>query len=382
MRGKAHSVSAAIAAAASVAVSQSPVQAVVQPSPPAPLVDFAEVPQDVLKKLLVSKSIHDGNVRCIAFGTDVYAAAGEGLDALSPMTAEFLRRKPYAVRTRVEKSREAQSERTKRRAEVFTPSWLCKKMVDFLDAEIVSSQRHGGTEGGTKLVSSAPDWKSYVDVRVLEITCGEAPFIVSRYDAATGEPIPVKDRIGVLDRKLRAVNENAADEAEWMKWAVRAYESVYGYEYQGDSLAIARFNLLATFEDDLKARWGRKATARELTAVANRIAWNFWQMDGLTGTAVGRDDSIAPYLPGFDFPPAEGGSRLSRPPPVQGELDFENVANVETANANVLATLGLATFPDWQHSADSRPGASVSSSTGARADRSNTTTSERKEQRP
>ena len=126
-----------------------------------------------------------------------------------------------------------------------------------------------------------------------------------------------------------------------MKWAVRAYESVYGYEYQGDSLAIARFNLLSTFEDNLMARWGRKATTRELTAVANRIAWNFWQMDGLTGTAVGSDDSIAPYLPGFDFPPAEGGSRLSRPPPVQGELDFENVANVETANTNAQSQLDI-----------------------------------------
>ena len=30
-------------------------------------------------------------------------------------------------------------------------------------------------------------WKKYVDSKRLEITCGEAPYIVSRYDAATGE---------------------------------------------------------------------------------------------------------------------------------------------------------------------------------------------------
>jgi len=31
------------------------------------------------------------------------------------------------------------------------------------------------------------DWKKYVDSRRLEITCGEAPYLVSRYDVETGE---------------------------------------------------------------------------------------------------------------------------------------------------------------------------------------------------
>ena len=46
----------------------------------------------------------------------------------------------------------------------------------------------------------------------LEITCGEAPYIVSRYDAATGELLEIKQRIGILDRKLRVVNENTVNE--------------------------------------------------------------------------------------------------------------------------------------------------------------------------
>ena len=50
-------------------------------------------------------------------------------------------------------------------------------------------------------------WKQYIDSRRLEITCGEAPYIASRYDASTGEAIPIKDRIGILDRKLRIINE-------------------------------------------------------------------------------------------------------------------------------------------------------------------------------
>jgi type II restriction enzyme len=127
-------------------------------------------------------------------------------------------------------------------------------------------------------------WRQYVDSRRLEITCGEAPFIVSRYDAATGEAIPIERRIGLLDRKLRIVSENTDSEAEWVKWAIRAIGSVYGYEYQGDNLLIARINVLMTFVEYLQSMWHRGPTEKELTTVANIISWNFWQMDGLTGT--------------------------------------------------------------------------------------------------
>ena len=72
----------------------------------------------------------------------------------------------------------------------------------------------------------------------LEVTCGEAPFLASRYDAATGEMIPVARRIGILDRKLRVVSENAATEEEWRKYATHAVQSTYGYEYQGDNLFV------------------------------------------------------------------------------------------------------------------------------------------------
>ena len=128
------------------------------------------------------------------------------------------------------------------------------------------------------------DWKQYVDSRRLEITCGEAPYIVSRYDTSMGEIIPIERRIGILDRKLRIVNENAADEAEWFKWAFRAFQSVYGYEYQGDNLLIARMNLLYTLADYIEAKWHRQATRKELEKFLNVICWNFWQMDGLNDT--------------------------------------------------------------------------------------------------
>ena len=108
-----------------------------------------------------------------------------------------------------------------------------------------------------------------------------SPFLASRYDAATGEMIPVARRIGILDRKLRVVSENAATEDEWHKYATHAVQSTYGYEYQGDNLLLARVNLLLTYAEHLQARWQRKPTKEELQPIANIISWNLWQMDGL-----------------------------------------------------------------------------------------------------
>ena len=128
-------------------------------------------------------------------------------------------------------------------------------------------------------------WQHYVDSRRLEITCGEAPYLVSRYDVSNGELIvPLVRRIGMLDRKLRIVNENTDTYEEWLKWTIRAFEASYGYEYQGDNVLIARINLLLTFVEYYEERWGRSPNDGLLEQVANKIAWNIWQMDGLKGS--------------------------------------------------------------------------------------------------
>ena len=45
------------------------------------------------------------------------------------------------------------------------------------------------------------NWKDYVKELRLEITCGEAPFIVGRYNAANGKKkfLSLSDRVGFLD---------------------------------------------------------------------------------------------------------------------------------------------------------------------------------------
>ncbi len=229
----------------------------------------------------------------IVFATNEYSVGGQPVKETEQITIDVLSEiGENVIQPRVSKSREQQSERTRRKAEVFTPSWICNKMNNHCDTEWFGREGVFNTEDGqtwkpTKAkvkFSKKSTWQDYVDSKRLEITCGEAPYIVSRYDTTTADLIPIKNRIGILDRKIRIVNENTSEEKEWMNWVIRAFESVYGYEFQGDNLLIARVNLLITFVDYLNDRWERKPTDAELKKIAKIITWNLWQMDGITGT--------------------------------------------------------------------------------------------------
>lgn len=83
---------------------------------------------------------------------------------------------------------------------------------------------------------------------------------------------------------MRIVGENTDNETDWLKWAERAFQSIYGFEFQGDSLLIARENLLASYSDYMEDKLNRQPTEKELQNIAKIISWNLWQMDGLTYT--------------------------------------------------------------------------------------------------
>ncbi len=238
----------------------------------------------LLKKLLVDKTTKKN----IMWATDAYKGKSGDYERNKEMTEALITgRNADVIKTRARKAMEQQSERTKQHAEVFTPLWIVQKMNDHADEVWFGCPNVFFQDGTpTERVSFPKEktWQSYVDSRRLEITCGEAPYLVTRYDVETGEAIPIEQRVGILDRKLRVVTENALSESEWLKWAYRALEATYGYEFQGDNVLIARVNLLMTFEEHLRARWNRKPTASEYFRAANIIAWNIWQMDGLAGT--------------------------------------------------------------------------------------------------
>ena len=252
------------------------------------LIEIDKYPvSDVLSLLLKDKTTGKN----IIFATDTYSGYGYAEHDYMTETA-VLGFSSCDIQPRVFKTQSEQNERTRKKAEVFTPAWVCNMMAGNFDSdwfgceEVFNSQIDQGWKAKTEKIKfpENKNWKMYVDSRRLEITCGEAPYIVSRYDATTGEIIPVDERIGILDRKLRVVSENTVTEDEWMKWVVRAYQSVYGYEFQGDNLLIARINLLLSFSEYLEYNWHRKATKSELKKISNIIVWNIWQMDGLSDT--------------------------------------------------------------------------------------------------
>ncbi len=254
------------------------------------LIDIScEAVARVFKLLLVDKTTKKN----IIWATDTYEGLGEEFSDDKQMDAYLLRWHADIIRPRIEKSLEAQAQRTRKKAEVFTPAWLCNKMNNALDDDWFGRENVFNTENDDHTWTATEEriefptgksWQSYVDSRRLEITCGEAPYLVSRYDVSTGEIIPVGNRIGILDRKLRVVDENTENDDDWLKWTMRAFESVYGYEYQGDNVLIARINLLLTFVDYYRERMGCEPSVRLLEKMANKISWNIWQMDGLKCT--------------------------------------------------------------------------------------------------
>lgn len=126
-------------------------------------------------------------------------------------------------------------------------------------------------------------WQEYIKSVRLEITCGEAPYIVSRYDTVTGKVIPIKERIGLLDRKLRVICENVETKEEWLEWAEIAYKSIYGYDWQGDNILIARENLFFTLQDYYREMFKQELDMVNMIIFAEIISWNIWQMDGAKG---------------------------------------------------------------------------------------------------
>ena len=120
--------------------------------------------------------------------------------------------------------------------------------------------------------------EDYIKRRVLEVTCGEGPFLTTRYHTIDGDSIDVKKRVGLLDRKLQRIKTD--DEKEWCRLAELALKSTYGYEWQEDSLFLARRNVLLTVVESFEDKFGKEPT--EVEKWAEIISYNIFRMDGVT----------------------------------------------------------------------------------------------------
>lgn len=260
--------------------------------------NIIELQPEVLAGLLKDRSTGKN----IIWATDDYSHLGDNYQFSSEIVPEAITgEKGNIIMPRAVKSKLAQSSRTRNMAEVFTPTWICNKMNNLVDEAWFGRSNVFNEENGTQWSVREqkvefPDyhqhqpkgWEGYIGAKRLEITCGEAPYLVSRYDTVTGEPIPVAQRVGILDRKFQIINERTVRRKDkqigykrWRELAIKALRSTYGFEWQGDNVLLARENLLYTVMDYFYAKFGEQMPQKWLPDLVEIISWNIWQMDGL-----------------------------------------------------------------------------------------------------
>ena len=267
------------------------------------MTNLVDIPEDeilekypeALEKLLLDHTTRQN----IFWATDSYDHLGEGYGFKDSITIDKITKEHGSIiQPRVRKNRELQEKRTGDKAEVFTPCWICNAQNNLIDeawfgrknvfnTEYTTEDGHHlwtPTEGDIEFDETSKDktWRSYVrDVR-LEITCGEAPYLVSRYDTTTGnEYKDLKMRVGLLDRKLRVVSEHCHDVDSWLRWAKYALKATYGFEWQGDNLLLAREAILYTVRDYYVDKFQKEPKRNAMKSLAFIISWNIWQMDGI-----------------------------------------------------------------------------------------------------
>lgn len=229
---------------------------------------FKGLPEDV-KEIFVQNSIGKGLV-------------GSNGERLTVKDVEEMNIIP-----RCQKPKEVQKERTKKKAEVFTPVWVVNEQNNLIDNAYLGKDNVFSTEG-KDFKCKEIDWKgcfgskdTYIKSRRLEITCGEAPYITTRYSTSTGEAMAFAERVGFLDRKLK-VALTMHDLSLHGKWCCLfdSVQNCYGYEYQADSLIIARLNIwLSCFDYCNEA--SIELSLSDSAMLAKIISKNFFQLDGL-----------------------------------------------------------------------------------------------------
>lgn len=222
---------------------------------------------DILDILLICRSTSTQNkIHNIIWANHNYAELGNGFAATDQILPKNITGKfGDLIMPRALKTAELQKARTKAKAEVFTPSHIVKLQNDALDENYRKD----------KLAR-------YLSRKWLEITCGEAPYMANRYEMATGEMIPINERSGFVDRKLKRINQEIHNKKKWQNLVKKAYQASYGFEWNGDSLLLARENLLLTYHDYHIDKWNIEPEYLHLKQIAEIISYNIFQMDGLT----------------------------------------------------------------------------------------------------
>ncbi len=222
----------------------------------------------------------------IRFCTNDYSGLGDGFSFSDEI--KFEKPSSFSILPRTKKSLESQKNRSRVLGEVFTPTYICNHQINLLDNVwfeengAFNVQNKNTWEATEKLVfKKYKKWKDYVLEPRLEITCGEGPYLASRYDATTGFYFSVKNRVGLLDRKLRVVNEYISNESVWFDYVLCAYKSCYGFDFQGDNVFLTRISMLYTFIENYYFKFHLFPTLNKINKILEILSWNIFQMDGL-----------------------------------------------------------------------------------------------------
>ena len=241
-------------------------------------------------KALMEILLSDHNTgKNLLWVTDNYSSEGVGFDSHDTIQYLFIINPNRIIRPRYLKSQSEQRNRSKDMAEVFTPPWIVNKQNNLVDEQWFGRGSVFNTESGLtwtptdEVTFEDSDWCKYVKSVRMEVSCGEAPYLTTRYDPITGVMIPVRYRVGILDRKLRVVSENVSTPMKWIEWAKAAIRSVYAYDIQGDNVLLARENLLLTFAEHYYEAFKEEPSWSTISSVAQILSWNVWQMDGMRG---------------------------------------------------------------------------------------------------
>lgn len=255
--------------------------------------EIVEQYPDVLDILLRDHTTQNN----IFWATNNYEQFGKSYNFNVPILPELITgENGNIIMPRIHKDKALQQSRSKEMAEVFTPSWICNAQNNLIDNAWFGRENVFNTEVSSEIDVSrwqtnrekitfpkGKTWNAYVRDTRLEMACGEAPYITSRYDSTTGGFIPIENRIGILDRKLRVINENVDTTGDWLKAAQTAYKNTYAFEWQGDSLLLAREAMLVAFIENYNYKFNKEPLLKSIQYIAYIISWNVWQMDGLKG---------------------------------------------------------------------------------------------------
>ena len=255
------------------------------------IIDIREnsIDTDILDILLKDRT----TARNILWCTDDYISLGEGYGFHDTIEVDRISgTNDGIIKPRIEKGKAAQELRSREKAEVFTPSWVCNVQNNLVDdAWFGISRRRFNTEKQDSWKTNyypisfteakGKTWQDYIRATRMEVSCGEAPYLTTRYDTVSGKYIPVRCRVGLLDRKLRVIFENVSDAVEWIEWAIIAVQNVYGYDWQGDNVLLARENILYSVIEAFHEAYDLMLDKERIKDFAEIISWNIWQMDGI-----------------------------------------------------------------------------------------------------